>query len=147
MVQFQVSIGQKLSIVATGNGSFNFSIVNFTDTSQAIQPDQPDMVYLSLDNTTSVNTTWTPQIRSAQPGNYYLMFLLRDASLDSPVQINANVTKTWTDFQTKQVEAADRIALIDANFVYIGPGIAILGAVILLFIMYPRRRPRERTRT
>jgi len=147
MVQVQVSIGQKLNILATGNGIFNFSIVNFTNTHHVIQPDKPDVIYFFLNNTSSVNATWSSQVRSAQPGNYYLVFLARNASSDSPVQIYANVTKTWTDIQIKQVVAADRLPLIDPNFVYIGLGTAIFGVVILLVTVYTRHRPRNRRRT
>jgi hypothetical protein len=132
MVQVQVSIGQKLIILATGSENFSFSIVNFTNTGHAIEPDHPDVTYLSLNSTALVNTTWSPQLRTAQPGNYYLMFLARQASSESPVQINANVTKIWTDLQTKSVVAPDRRPLIDPNFVYVGAGIVVFGATTLL---------------
>jgi hypothetical protein len=142
MVQVQLSIGQKLDILATGNGNFNFSIANFTDPTHVIQPDQPDLIYLSLDNTTSVNTTWSPTVRSAQPGSYYLIFLARNASPDFPVHIAANVTKTWTDIQTYVVSY--RKSLIDSSFAYIGLGIAIFGAAIFLATLYRRHRPGKR---
>jgi hypothetical protein len=147
IVQVQLSIGQNLSILAIGSGTFNFSIANFTDTSHAIQPDQPDVVYVSLDNATSINITWTPQVRIAQPGNYYLVFLARDASPDSPVQINANVTKIWTEIQIRRVEVTDRKSLIDPDLVYIGLGTAISGAVIFLITVHTRHKPRNRRRT
>lgn len=44
IVQFQMNIGQKLNVLATGNNYFNFSISNFTTTDQPIQADQADVV-------------------------------------------------------------------------------------------------------
>jgi hypothetical protein len=144
MVQVQLSTGQKLNILATGSGSFNFSIVNFTSPSQVIQPDQPDQIYLSLDNTSFINTTWSPTIRSAQLGNYYLVFLARNTSSDFPLQINADVTKTWMDIQIIGVPYQN--SLIDSGFVYIGLGITASGAVVLLVTLYPKRWRRYRRR-
>jgi hypothetical protein len=132
IVQVQLSIGQTLNILATSNDIFNFSIANFTGTDHVIQSDEPDLTYLSLDNTSSINTTWSPTSRTAQPGNYYLIFLARNASPDYPTQIYANVTKTWTDLRIIQVPAADRRPIINPNFAYLGTGIVVLGAAVLL---------------
>jgi hypothetical protein len=140
LVQVQMIIGQNLSILATGDGNFNFSIANFTDPTQAIQPDQPDVTYLSLEDTNFVNTTWRPTVRAAQPGSYYLIFLARNASSDSPVHIVANVTKAWTEVQTYGVPY--QAALIDSNFAYVGLGTAVFGAIVSAFF-YPRRRLRK----
>ncbi|MGA3191849.1 MAG: hypothetical protein ABSD73_04955 [Candidatus Bathyarchaeia archaeon] len=142
MVQFQISIGQKLNILAAGDGNFNFSIANFTDSTHVIQPDQPDVTYLSLEDTNSVNTTWSPTVRLAQPGSYYLIFLARNASSDSPVQIMANVTKAWTEIQTYGVPY--QAALIGSNFAYVGLGTAVFGAIVSAFF-YPQHRPRKRS--
>lgn len=139
LVQVQMTIGQKLNVLAAGNGNFNFSIANFTDPTGAIQPDQPDVTYLSLEDTNSVNTTWSPTVRSAQPGSYYLIFLARNASSDSPVQIMANVTKAWTEIQT--YGGPYQAALLNSNFAYVGLGIAVFGAIVSAFF-YPRHRPR-----
>jgi hypothetical protein len=144
IVKFQSSIGQELDIQATGNYIFNFSIANFLNPDNITQPDEPDVVYYSLENTTSVNTTWASQVRSAQPGNYCLVFLARDAPAGSPVQIYAKVTKNWTDIQTRQVDTGDRIRLIDPNFAYVGSSIAVLGVVILVVTLYLGNRPRNR---
>ncbi len=144
IVKFQSRIGQELDILATGSGIFNFSIASFSDPDNLTQPDEPDVVYFSLDNTTSVNTTWATQVRSAQLGNYCLVFLARDAPSDSPVQIYAKVTKNWTDIQTRQVDTGDRIRLIDPNFTYMGLGIAVFGVVILVITLYLGNRPRNR---
>jgi hypothetical protein len=141
MVQVQLSTGQKLRILATGSGGFNFSIVNFTSPGQVIQPDQ---IYLSLDNTSFVNTTWSPTTRSAQLGNYYLVFLARNTSSDLPLQINADVTKTWSDIQITGVPYQN--SLIESGFVYIGLGITASGAVVLLVTLYPKRWRRYRRR-
>jgi len=142
VAQVQLSIGQKLDILAAGNGNFNFSIANFTDSPHVIQPDKLDLIYLSLDNTSSVNITWSPTLRLAQPGSYYLIFLARNASPDFPVHIAANVTKTWTDIQTYEVSY--RKSLIDSSFAYLGLGIAIFGAAISLATLYRRHRPEKR---
>jgi hypothetical protein len=144
MVQFQLSTGQRLNILATGSGGFNFSIVNFTSPGQVVQPDQPDQIYLSLDNTSFVNTTWSPSIRSAQLGNYYLLFLASNTSSDFPLQINADVTKTWTDILIVGVPYQN--SLIDSGFVYIGLGITASGGVVLLVTLYPKRWHRYRRR-
>jgi hypothetical protein len=146
IVQVQLSIGQKIGVLATGSASFNFSIVNFTSTAHAIQADQPDVVYLFLNDTVSVNTTWSPEVRSADPGNYYLVFLARNVSSDFPVQINANVTKTWTDYRIVPVVASDRRPLIDPNFLYIGSGTAVFGTVISLAAFYHERRSKKHRR-
>jgi hypothetical protein len=142
LVPFQMNIGQKLDIFAAGNTDFNFSIAKFTDPSHIAQPDQPDVTYLSMENITSVNTTWNTTVRSSQPGSYYLIFLARNASPDFPVEIMANVTKTWTDIQTYGVPY--QTSLIDSNLGYIGLGTAFSGAVISLAGWYARRRPRGR---
>lgn len=144
MVQFQLSTGQRLNILARGSGGFNFSIVNFTSPGQVVQPDQPDQIYLSLDNTSFVNTTWSPSIRSAQLGNYYLLFLASNISSDFPLQINADVTKTWTDILIVGVSYQN--SLIDLGFVYIGLGITASGGVVLLVTLYPKRWHRYRRR-
>ena len=144
LVQVQMTIGQKLNVLATGNGNFNFSVANFTDLTHAIQPDQPDVTYLSMEDTTSVNTTWSPTVRSPQPGSYYLIFLARNTSSDLPVEIMANVTKTWTDIRTYGVPY--QTSLIDPAFVYIGLGTAVSGAMISLAAWYPRQTPRSRVR-
>jgi hypothetical protein len=143
-VQLQLSIGQELSILASANNDFNFSIANFTNTDHVIHPDNPDTVYLFLNSTSSINTTWTPQTRSPEPGSYYLVFLARNASSASPVQIYANVTKTWTEIKLKTVPAEEFRSLIDPNFLYIGSATAILGATVLFIFLYPRNRPRKR---
>ena len=149
LAQFQITIGQKLDISAIGNGNFNFSIANFTDPSHLAQPDQPDLVYLSLDNNDFVNTTWSPVVRTAEVGSYYLICLARNASAESPVQIVANVTKTWTDIQTLRVQYQE--SLLDSSFLYIGLAIVILGVAICLFEIFsqnPSRRQRgSRTTT
>jgi hypothetical protein len=136
LVQFTISIGQKLEVHVVGSGIFNFSIANFTDPSSLIQPDQPDVVYLSLENTTSVDTVWSPIIRSAQPGSYYLIFLARNASVDYPVSIMANVTKTWTDIQTYGVPYLGSI--LDSGWAYVGLGILILGGATFLIAFFSR---------
>lgn len=143
LAQFQISIGQKLDIFAAGSGDFNFSIANFTDPSHLAQPDQPDVVYLSLENTTTVSTTWSPVVRIAQPGSYYLVFLARNASADSPVLITANVTKTWTEIDTVGVPYLGSI--LDSRFAYIGLGIVLLGGAIFLIAFYSRRSSRKQT--
>jgi len=142
LVQVQMTIGQKLNILAEGNGNFNFSIANFTDPTSSIQPDHPDVTYLSLDDTNVVNTTWSPTVRIAQPGMYYLIFLARNASIDSPVQIMANVTKTWTEIQTYEVPY--QAALMNSNLAYVGLGTAVFGAIVSAFF-YPRHGARKRS--
>jgi hypothetical protein len=129
-VPFQMSIRQNLTISASGSGNFNFSIANFTDPSHLAQPDQPDVVYLPLENITSINTTWSPVTRSAQPGSYYLVFLALNASIDSPVLIDANVTKTWTEIDT--IGVPYRGSALDSNFAYIGLVVVLLGGAISL---------------
>jgi hypothetical protein len=146
MVQTQLSTGQKLNVLAVGSGSFDFLIANFTNPGDAIQPDQPDVTYLLLNQTFAVNMTWSPPTRLPYPGSYYLIFLARNASSDSPVEVNSNVTKTWTDIHTVQVVASDRRALLDQSFKYVGGGTAILGAVMLLFTSYLKHKPRARRR-
>jgi hypothetical protein len=136
LVEFQISIGQKLHMSAAGSADFNFSIANFTDPSHLAQPDQPDVIYLPLDDITNINTTWDPGVRSGQPGSYYLVFLARNASVDSPVLIEANVTKTWTEINTIGVPYLGSI--LDSNFAYIGLGIVLLGGAISLFGFRPR---------
>lgn len=143
LVKVQISIGQKLHVFAVGTADFNFSIANFTDPSHVSQPDQPDVVYLSLDNVTIANTTWSPVLRLAQPGSYYLVFLARNASADSPVQITANVTKTWTEVQPYQVPYQN--ALIDSNFAYLGLGILTVGGAISVIAFFSRHGNRRRS--
>jgi len=143
LVPFQMNIGQNLTIFASGSGIFNFSIANFTDPSHLAQPDQPDVVYLPLENITNINTTWSPVARLSQPGSYYVVFLARNASVDSPVLIEANLTKTWTEIDTIRVPYLGSV--MDSSFAYIGLGIVLLGGAISLFAFYSRRPPRRQT--
>jgi hypothetical protein len=136
-VPFQINIGQNLTTLASGSGIFNFSIANFTDPSHLAQPDQPDVVYLSLDNITNINETWSPVTRLTTPGSYYLVFLALNASIDSPVMINANVTKTWTEIDT--IGVPYRGSVLNSNFAYIGLSIVLLGGAISFFGFHSRR--------
>lgn len=144
VVQFQISIGQSLNIYTAGNGNMSFSIANFTDADGAIQPDQPDIVYFSQNDTATINTTWSPQSRVPDPGKYCLVFLARNASSDSPVHVYANATKTWTDYQLKEVLAEDRIPLLDQNFVYVGSAMAVFGTALFSITLSRNRKPRNR---
>ena len=143
-VQFQISIGQSLNIYVAGNGNMSFSIANFTDADGAIQPDQPDIVYFSQNDTATINTTWSPQSRVPDPGKYYIVFLARNASSDSPVQVYANATKTWTDYQLRDVVAEDRIPLLDQSFVYVGSVMAVFGTALFSITLSRSHRPRNR---
>ena len=144
VVQFQISIGQSLKIYAASSGNMNFSIANFTSTNGAIQPDQPDIVYRFQNDTATVNMTWSPQSRVPDPGKYYLVFLSRNASTDSPVHVYANATKTWTDYLLKDVLAEDRIPLLDQNFVYVGSVMAVFGTALFSITLSRSHRPRNR---
>lgn len=144
VVQFQISIGQSLNIYAAGNGNMSFSIANFTDADGAIQPDQPDIVYFSQNDTATINTTWSPQSRVPDPGKYCLVFLARNASSDSPVHVYANATKTWTDYRLKDVLAEDRIPLLDQSFVYVGSAMAVFGTALFSITLSRSHRPRNR---
>jgi hypothetical protein len=144
LIEFQISIGQKLEVLAAATADFNFSIANFTDPSHISQPDEPDVVYLMLNNITTASTTWSPVVRSGELQSYYLVFLARNASADSPVLITANVTKTWTEVQQYQVPYQK--ALIDQNFVYLGLGILILGGGISMVAFFSRHGPRRGTK-
>ena len=143
-VQFQISIGQSLNIYAVGNGNMSFSIANFTNANGVIKPDQPDIVYFSQNDTATINTTWSPQSRVPDPGKYYLVFLARNASSDSPIHVYANTTKTWTDYHLKDVLAEDRIALLDQNFVYVGSAMAVFGTALFSITLSRSHRPRNR---
>jgi hypothetical protein len=143
VVQFQIAIGQSLNIYASGNGNMSFSIVNFTKTNGVIQPDQPDIIYFFQNDTATINTTWSPQSRVADPGKYYLVFLARNASSDSSVHIYANATKTWTDYRLKDVLAEDRIPLLDQRFVYLGSAMAVFGTALFSITLSHNRRSRN----
>ena len=144
VVHFQISIGQSLNIYAAGNGNMSFSIANFTDAEGAIQPDQPDIVYFSQNNTATINTIWRPQSRVPDPGKYYLVFLARNASSDLPVHVYANATKTWTDYSLKDVVVEDRVRLLDQNFVYVGSVMAVFGTALFSITLSRSHRPRNR---
>ena len=146
-VPFQLSIGQKIGISAMGNKNISCSIVNFTKTDGVVQPDQPDVIYFFQNDTTTINETWSPQTRLPEPGKYYLVFLALDAPPDSPVQVYANATKTWTDVQLKEVPAEDRIPLLDQNFVYVGSAMVVLGTALFSITFSRSRRPRSRMTT
>jgi len=144
VVQFQASIGQSLSIYASGNGNMSFSIANFTNADGTIQPDQPEIVYFSQNDTATINTTWSPQSRVPDPGKYYLVFLARNASTDSPVHVYANATKMWTDYRLRDVLAEDRIPLLDQSFVYVGSVMAVFGTALFSITLSRSHRPRNR---
>jgi len=146
ILPLQLSIGQSIIILATSNGNISCSIANFTQTGDAIQPDKPDVVYFFQNDTTTINKTWSPTTRLPEPGKYYLVFLARDAPQNSPVQVHANATKTWTDIQLKEVPAEDRIPLLDQNFIYVGSAMIILGTALFSITFSRSRRPRSQTR-
>jgi len=146
ILPFQLSIGQSIIILATSNGNISCSIANFTQTNEAIQPTKPDVVYFFQNDTTTINKTWSPTERVSEPGKYYLIFLARDAPLTSPVQVYANVTKTWTDIQLIDVPAEGRIPLLDQNFIYAGSAMIILGTLLVSITFSRSRRPRSQTR-
>ena len=145
ILPFQLSIGQSIIILATSNRNISCSIANFTQTNEAIQPDKPDVVYFFQNDTTTINKTWSPAERVTDPGKYYLIFLARDAPLSSPVQVYANVTKTWTDIQLIDVPAEGRIRLLDQNFIYVGSAMVIFGTVLFSITFSRSRRPRSQT--
>jgi len=145
VVSFQASIGQSLNIYAAGNGNMSFSIANFTDADGAIQPDKPDIVYFFQNDTATINITWSlNQTRVPDPGKYYLVFLARNASTNSPVHVYANATKMWTDYLLKDVLAEDRIPLLDQSFVYVGSAMAVLGTALFSITLSRSHRPRNR---
>jgi hypothetical protein len=147
LVQIQMIIGQTLDILASGSENFTFLVANYTNPENATALDEPDITYYALNGTLTVNTTWSPQLRTAEPGTYYLTFLARDFPADSPVQVYANITKKWKDIHTKTVVAPDLTTLIDSNYVFVGLGVAILGGVVLAYTYYDRPRPRSQRRT
>lgn len=137
VVTAELSIEQTLNILATSNAIFNFSITN--------QTQQPNITYYFLNNTTTVNMTWTHQIRT-QPRTYYLVFEAQNASSNSPVQVYANVTKNWTEIKLVPVLMPDRIPLINSNFVYVGAAILIIGIVYLRVNLHSKRKLADRRR-
>jgi hypothetical protein len=144
MVQVQMSIGQTLDILASGSDNFTFLVANYTNPENVTALDEPDVTYYAMNGTLTVNTTWSPQLRTAEPGNYCLTFLARDFPAESPVHVYANITKKWKDIYTKAVVAPDLKALIDPNYAFVGLGVVILGGTVLAYTFYHRRRPRSR---
>ena len=144
VVQFQASIGQSIGIYASSNGNVTFLIANFTNANGAIQPDRPDIIYFSQNVSATINATWSPQSRVPDPGKYYLVFLARNASSDSPVHVFAYATKTWTDYRLKDVLAEDRIPLLDQSFVYVGSVMAVFGTALFSITLSRSYRPRNR---
>jgi hypothetical protein len=146
MVEVQMAVGQTLDILASGSKNFTFLVANYTHPENLTALDEPDVTYYLLNGTLNVNTTWSPQTRTAEPGTYYLTFLARESPTDSPVHVYANITKKWTDIQTKTVVAPDLRALIDSNYAFVGLGVAVLGAVILAYIFFNKPKPRSQRR-
>ena len=144
MVQVQMIIGQTLDIFASGSENFTFLVANYTNPENVTALDEPDVTYYLLNGTLAVNTTWSPQVRIAEPGNYCLTFLARDFPAESPVYVYANITKKWKDIYTKTVVAPDLRALIDSNYAFVGLGVVILGGVVLVHSLYCGHRPRSR---
>jgi hypothetical protein len=144
MVQVQMVIGQSLDILASGSENFTFLVANYTNPENVTALDEPDVVYYVLNGTLTVNTTWSPQTRTAEPGNYCLTFLARDFPVESPVHVYANITKKWKDVYTKTVAAPDLRALIDSNYAFVGLGVVILGGAVLVHTFYYRHQPRSR---
>ncbi len=140
ILPFQLSVGQSIIILANSSRNINCSIANFTQTDDTIQPDKPDVTYFFQNDTTTINKTWSPPNRVLEPGKYYLVFLARDASQDSPVQVYANATKIWTDIQLKEVVAEDRVSLLDQNYGYLGSAMVILGIVAIRIAIIRKRR-------
>ncbi|MDH7558446.1 MAG: hypothetical protein QHH18_07605 [Candidatus Bathyarchaeota archaeon] len=135
VVTVELSIEQTLNILATSNSIFNFSIVN--------QTQQPNITYYFLNNTNTVNMTWTHQIRT-QPRTYHLVFDAQNASLNSPVEVYANVTKNWTEVKLVPVLMPDRIPLINSNFAYIGAAILVIGIIYLRVNLRSKRKLKDK---
>lgn len=140
ILTFQLSIGQSIIILATSNRNVSCSIANFTQTDEPIRPDKPDVLYFFQNDTTTINKTWSPTTRVPEPGKYYLVFLARDALPDSPAQVYANATKTWTDIKLKEVLAEDRVSLLHPNYGYIGSVMAVLGVAAVRIAVIRKRR-------
>jgi hypothetical protein len=146
MVQVQMSIGQTLDMLASGSQNFTFLVANYTNPENVTALDEPDVTYYLVNGTLTVNATWSPQVRTAEPGKYYITFLARDFPPESPVHVYANITKEWKELQTKTVAAPDLKALIDSNYAFVGLGVAILGGVILAYTFYNKPGPRSQQR-
>jgi hypothetical protein len=146
MVQVQMTIGQTLDILASGSENFTFLVANYSNPENVTALDAPDVTYYIANGTLTVNTTWGPQVRTAEPRIYYLTFLARDFSTGSPVHVSANITKKWEDMYTKTVVAPDLRALIDSNYSFVGLGVVILAGAALVHTFYHRYRPRARGR-
>jgi len=144
MVQVQMIIGQTLDIFASGSENFTFLVANYTNPENITALDEPDVTYYVVNGTLTVNTTWSPQSRTAELGNYCLTFLARDFPAESPVHVYANITKKWKDIYTKTVVAPDLRALIDSNYTFVGLGLVILGGAVLVHTFYYRHQPRSR---
>jgi hypothetical protein len=138
MVKVQMAIGQTLEILATSNENFTFLIANYTNPENTTALNEPDIVYYISNGTLFVNTTWSPQVRTAEPGSYCLTFLARDFPPDSPVYVYANVTEEWTDIYTRTVVAPDGRSLVDSNYAYVGLGLVAVGGIILIHAYYRR---------
>jgi hypothetical protein len=143
MVQVQMKIGQTLEILASGDKNFTFLIANYTNPENFATRDEPDVTYYILNGTLTVNTTWSPQTRTAELSNYYLTFLARDLPAESSAYVYASVTKRWTDIEIKTIVAPDLRPLIDPNYTYAGLGVVILGGTVLTHTFYRRRRQKS----
>jgi hypothetical protein len=143
----QMAIGQTLDILASGDKNFTFLVANYTNPENVTGLAEPDVTYYMLNGTLNVNTTWGPQVRTAEPSDYYLVFLARDTPVESPSHVYANITKRWMEIQPRTVLAPDRKSLVDSNFALVGLGTMILGGTILVYVFYHRHRLRNRRKS
>jgi hypothetical protein len=147
MALVQMAIGQTLHILASGNKNFTFLVANYTNPENVTGLAEPDVTYYMMNGTLTVNTTWGPQVRTAEPGDYYLVFLARDAPVESPSHVYTNITKKWMEIQPRTVLAPDRKSLVDSDFAFAGLGTMILGGTILVYVFYDRHRLRNRRKS
>ena len=141
---FNLTMPQNLTVLATSNGNISCSIVNYTGSPGNYSLDPPDFtIYFSRNDSTFVEATWNSSTRSANAGIYHLVFLPRQDTTSSAIEVHANVTKSWNELVFKEVLADDRIALIDQTSGIVGVAVLLSGTVLLLFGAASSRKKRH----
>jgi hypothetical protein len=148
VIHVQMAIGQTLDILASGDKNFTFLVAYYTNPENVTGLAEPDVTYYLLNGTLTVNWTWGgPQVRTAESGDYSVVFLARDTPVESPSHVYANITKKWMEIQPRTVPAPDRKSLVSSDFVFVGLGTMILGGTIIVYVFYHRHRLRNRRKS
>lgn len=119
----EMNANQTLNIGLVANGPFDFSII--------VPQSTFNEIYLSKTKINSLSTSWV----SPSANTYVLQFTTNwqyGTGGSQTTDINAKVTKSWTETVNNPVTITENRPLIDSNFTYMGLSMILSGGIIAL---------------